>query len=96
VAEDEIEEETYSLIFNTLKQPIRRRILRMLADKPRSYSELLEALAIDSGHLSYHIENLGDIVTHTKDGKYAFSTIGEAAVKLMTRVEEQRTYPRKL
>jgi len=33
MAEDNIEEETYSLIFTSLKHPIRRRILRMLADK---------------------------------------------------------------
>ncbi len=83
MGEDKIEEEPYSLIFKTLKHPLRRKILRMLAEKPRSYSEILEALAIDSGHLSYHIENLGDIIARTKDEKYALSTIGQAAVKLI-------------
>jgi hypothetical protein len=91
VGEDKIDEETYSLIFKTLKRPLRRKILRMLAEKPRSYSEILEALAIDSGHLSYHIENLGDIISRTKDEKYVLSTIGQAAVKLMNGVEEQHS-----
>lgn len=82
-----IDEETYSLIFSSLKHPIRRRILRMLADKSLSYSEILEAINIDSGHLSYHLENLGDL-TVSNDGHYQLSSFGEAAVKLMEGVEE--------
>ena len=88
LAEDKIEEETYSLIFTSLKHPIRRRILRMLADKPHIFSEILESLSIDSGHLSYHLESLGDLVAHAQDGKYQLSSIGVAAVKLMGGVEE--------
>lgn len=89
MTEDKIEEETYSLIFTSLKHPLRRKILRMLSDKPLSFSEILEQLTIDSGHLNYHLENLGDIITHTKDGKYELSSVGSAAVKLMNKVEEQ-------
>ncbi|MFZ7138643.1 MAG: winged helix-turn-helix domain-containing protein [archaeon] len=89
MVEDKIEEETYSLIFTSLKHPIRRRILRMLSDKPLTYSEILEILNIDSGHLSYHLENLGDLTVHSSDGKYKLSSFGVAAVKLMGGVEEQ-------
>jgi len=86
--EEKIEEETYSLIFSSLKHPIRRKILRMLAREPRTFSEILEAVSIDSGHLNYHLENLGDLITHSPDGKYGLSSIGTAAVKLMSGVEE--------
>ena len=89
MAEDKIEEETYSLIFTSLKHPIRRKILRMLADEPLTYSEILETLNIDSGHLSYHLESLGDLTVHDKNGHYQLSSFGEAAVKLMGGVEEQ-------
>ncbi|TET26814.1 MAG: ArsR family transcriptional regulator, partial [Candidatus Bathyarchaeum sp.] len=85
--EDNLEEETYSLIFTSLKHPIRRRILRMLADKPLTYSEILETLNIDSGHLSYHLENLGDLTVHANNGHYKLSSFGVAAVKLMGGVE---------
>lgn len=94
MSEEKVEEETYSLIFASLKHPIRRKILRMLADKPLAFSEILDALSIDSGHLSYHLENLGDLVTHPVEGKYALSSIGTAAVKLMGGVEEHPTPPR--
>jgi DNA-binding transcriptional ArsR family regulator len=89
LTEDKLEEETYSLIFTSLKHPIRRRILRMLADKPLTFSEIQESITIDSGHLSYHLESLGDLIVHNQNGKYQLSSIGVAAVRLMSGVEEQ-------
>lgn len=89
MTEDKVDEETYSLILSALKHPLRRKILRMLRDRPRSFSELLEVLSIDSGHLNYHIKSMGDIITHTQDGKYVLSSVGVAAIELMGKVEEQ-------
>ena len=89
MAEDKIEEDTYSLILTSLKHPLRRKILRILSDGPLGFSQIAESLSIDSGHLNYHIKSLGDLVTHTKEGKYALSTAGWAAVRLMGKVEEQ-------
>ncbi|UCC58248.1 MAG: hypothetical protein JSW14_07865 [Candidatus Bathyarchaeum sp.] len=60
----------------------------MLADTPMTFSEILESLTIDSGHFNYHLESLGDLVLHTKDGKYLLSSFGDAAVLLMSGVEE--------
>ena len=82
------EEETYSTIFTSLKHPVRRKILRMLSGKPRNFSEMLEALGISSSHLTYHLENLGELVSKMDDGKYKLSTFGEAAVTTMSKVEE--------
>lgn len=97
--EEKIEEETYSLIFKSLKHPIRRKILRILVDRQMAFSEILDILSIDSGHLSYHIENLGDLVKRSANGKYELSSIGIAAVDLMSGVEERPqllTPPRRL
>jgi hypothetical protein len=88
MSDEKINEETYSLIYSSLKHPIRRKILRMLADQELTYSEILEAVAIDSGHLGYHLDNLGDLVAHLPDGKYELSSFGKAAVTLMSGVEE--------
>lgn len=57
-----------------------------------SFSEILEDLGIDSGHLSYHLENLGELVAHTSDEKYKLSSIGAAAAKLMGGVEEETRF----
>ena len=82
------EEEAYSTIFTSLKHPIRRKILRMLSEKPKSFSEIQEAFRIESSHLTYHLENLGELVSKMEDGKYRLSTFGEAAVTTMSKVEE--------
>jgi hypothetical protein len=81
-------EETYSTIFSSLKHPIRRKILRMLEDRELTFSDMLEVLGIDSGHLSYHLENLGDLTARSQNGKYRLSSFGVAAVRLMSGVEE--------
>ncbi len=82
------EEETYSIIFTSLKHPARRKILRMLAEKPKTFSRILEELGISSSHLTYHLENLGELVTKMDDGKYKLSTFGNAAVLTMKGVED--------
>ena len=73
-------EETYSTMFTSLKHPARRKILRMLAEKPKNFSRILEELGISSSHLTYHLENLGELVTKMDDVKYRLSTFGKAAV----------------
>jgi DNA-binding transcriptional ArsR family regulator len=88
VADEKPEEETYSLIYTSLKHPVRRKILRMLKNEPLAFSEILESLGIDSGHLNYHLESLGDLIMHSQDGKYQLSSVGSAAVRLMGGVEE--------
>ncbi len=84
----EIGEEPYSIMFSSLKHPARRKILRMLSKKPSNFSGILEALGISSSHLTYHLENLGELVTKMDDGRYKLSTFGEAAVLTMRGVEE--------
>jgi DNA-binding transcriptional ArsR family regulator len=85
----------FSTMFGSLKHPIRRKILRMLMEKPRSFSEMLEASGVSSSHLTYHIENLGQLVSKTDDGKYRLSAVGEAAATTMSRSEETPTRPKR-
>lgn len=82
------EEETYSVIFNSLRHPARRKILRMLSESTMSFSQMLEELTIPSSHLTYHLENLGDLVIKDKSGKYGLSSFGKASVTLMKGAEE--------
>jgi len=84
----DFEEDTYSVIFSSLKHLIRRGILRMLAGGSRSFSELQETLRIESGHLTYHLESLRHLVIKGEDGRYMLSSFGEAAVSMMHGVEE--------
>jgi len=75
-------------MFSSLKHPARRKILRLLTTRPQTFTEILEQINIESAHLSYHLESLGDLIKKTNDGKYSLSDFGKAAVSLMVRVEE--------
>lgn len=81
-------ETIYSTMFSSLKHPARRKVLRMLSEKPTSFSELLEAIEVSSSHLTYHLESLGELVSKTDAGEYKLSTFGEAAVNTMRIVED--------
>ena len=81
-------ETIYSTMFSSLKHPARRKILRMLSEKPLSFSKLLEAIEVSSSHLTYHLESLGELVSKTDAGEYRLSTFGEAAVNTMRIVED--------
>lgn len=80
-------EDYYSTIFVALKHPIRRRILRMLHEKPRSFSEMLNELKIESAHLTYHLEALGELLGKNEKGEYMLSFLGEAAISMIYQVE---------
>jgi DNA-binding transcriptional ArsR family regulator len=89
------DEEIYSTMFSSLKHPARRKILRMLSEKSMPFSQMLEELGVSSSHLTYHLENLGELVSKTENGQYRLSTFGEAAVSTMKIVEEAPAVPSK-
>jgi len=82
------EEETYSVMFSSLRHPARRKILRMLSEDKMTFSQMLEELAIPSSHLTYQLENLGELVVKDENGKYELSSFGKAAVSMMKGAEE--------
>jgi DNA-binding transcriptional ArsR family regulator len=82
------EEETYSTVFAALKHPIRRKILRVLSEGSRSFTDMQNSFNINSPVLTYHLEALRDLISKTEDGKYRLSSTGEGAIALMERVEE--------
>jgi hypothetical protein len=75
-------------MFKSLKHPVRRKILRILSDKPMGFSEMLDGLGVSSSHLTYHLESLGELVAKVDGGNYKLSTFGEAAVNTMRIVED--------
>lgn len=80
-------EEIYSTMFSSLKHPARRKILRILSEKPVTFSEMLDLLGVSSSNLTYHLESLGELLSQ-EDGVYKLSTFGSAAVNTMKIVEE--------
>jgi DNA-binding transcriptional ArsR family regulator len=91
----EFEEETYSLVFTALKHPIRRKILRVLAEGPHGFSDMQKLFNVTSPFLTYHLDSLKELVSKAESGTYQLSNMGEGAVALMEKVEETpKTTPR--
>jgi len=84
------EEEIYSIMFSSLKHPVRHKILRMLGNKPMTFMEMVEELGVSTPHLTYHLESLGELVSKMDNGQYKLSAFGLATVSAMKGVEEVR------
>ena len=82
------EEDTYITIFKAMQHPIRRRILRMISEKPSTYTEIQRDLNIDNGLLNYHLEALSSLITKNSEEKYTLSDFGRATASLVKGVEE--------
>ena len=60
----------------------------MLNDKPLTFMEMVDNLGVSSSHLTYHLENLGELIFKMENSKYKLSTFGLATVSAMKGVEE--------
>ena len=66
-------------LFQSLSHEIRQSILVMLSQEPRTYTYLLEELGVESGHLAYHLRQMGGVVEKDGDGVYHLTELGREA-----------------
>jgi len=82
------EQESVSKILSSLSHPLRREILLYLNEKEESsFTDLMNALKIDTGKLSFHLRNLEPFLERTSVGKYKLRKVGQNAVVLIRDVE---------
>ncbi len=86
-----ISEKELSLIFNLLKHPLRRGILKQLSKSPQAYSQILKNLNIpESSILNYHLREMDDLlIKKDVNGKYILNEIGEICLQLIVKVKEK-------
>jgi len=83
-----VNQENVSRILVVLSNPLRREILLNLSEKGEcSFTDLMNALGVDTGKLSFHIRNLEGFLEQTPTGKYKLSKAGENALRLIRDVE---------
>ncbi len=82
------DEDSVSKILSVIAHPLRREILNLVSDKGEvSFTDMLNALQVDTGKLSFHLRNLTAFVEQTPSGKYKLSRTGENAVRTIRDVE---------
>src|SRR5579872_6997717 len=70
-------------LFDALGHPTRIEILHALGEQPLTFSELKKQVGIESsGHMSFHIGKLGDLVRITEQGTYELTDDGKEALHL--------------
>ena len=80
-------------IFNVLGNDLRRRIFIQVSEQPRTYTWLLEELEIESGHLAYHLRNMGGLLEKDEEGIYRLSRLGHEASRILEeeKIESEKT-----
>lgn len=74
-----------------LSNPLRRLVLRRLAEGPCSFMQAMEAAHIDdTSKIAFHLSKLTDsgLVTHSEDGPYRLSPRGKGAIKILNSIDE--------
>ena len=83
-----VNEENISRILVVLSNPLRRQILTNLSEKGEcSFTDLMNALNVDTGKLSFHIRNLEGFLEQTPSGRYKLTKMGENAIRLIRDLE---------
>ncbi len=83
-----VDEENVSRILLALSHPLRREILSNLSEKGEcSFTDLMNALHVDTGKLSFHIRSLEDFLEQTPTNKYKLTKAGENAIRLIRDLE---------
>lgn len=81
-------EDNVSRILSALSHRLRRDILLNLNEKGESsFTDLMNALGVETGKLSFHIKNLDGFIKQTRTGKYKLSKIGENAIIMIRDLE---------
>jgi len=84
-----VDQKSVSRILSVLSHPLRREILLYLSEKEEcSFTDLTNALGVDTGKLSFHIRNLEAFLERTPTGKYRLSKVGKNAITLIKDLEE--------
>jgi uncharacterized RDD family membrane protein YckC/DNA-binding transcriptional ArsR family regulator len=82
-----VNEDSVTKIFEVLSHPIRRDILNLLSERGEyAFTDLLNALKVDSGKLSFHLRSLQAFTEQTPAGKYKLNQTGESAMRVIRDV----------
>lgn len=65
--------------YKALDHPLRKQIIQHIAKKPLTYTQLLQTLEIESGHLAYHLRNLDELTEKDEQGCYRLNNQGVEA-----------------
>ncbi len=84
-------DEILSIIFESLANPVRRKILEVLDNEgPLPYTELMRRCGIrDSRTLKHHLEKLGPLVAKSRGGTYVVTRLGSRVLRFVELLKDE-------
>ncbi len=83
-------DEVLNMIFESLANPVRRKILEILNNEgPLPYTELMRRCGIrDSRTLKHHLEKLGPLVAKNRGGTYVVTKLGSRVLRFVELLKD--------
>jgi hypothetical protein len=83
--------EVEDIILQAIGHSDRRAIIRIIGVNPEgvSYSSILGETELNTGHLNYHLRNLGGLIDKSDDKLYRLTPIGLKALEMMNNLSNE-------
>jgi len=79
------------VIIHGLNHQIRREILQLLNDQPKTFSEILGYFDISTGKLNYHLNQIKGFLKKNDQNKYELTTLGSKALEILSTIRKEFT-----
>lgn len=83
--------ESEEVLIHAINHKIRREILELLEDGPKSYTTILNNFGVSTGKLGYHLNLLEGLVEKNIDGNYVLTSLGRRAYAVLEDLRSQIT-----
>ncbi|MFX0087853.1 MAG: ArsR family transcriptional regulator [Candidatus Hodarchaeota archaeon] len=85
--------ESLAKLLSLVANPIRVEIIKFLDNEPRTFSEILTKLSLEStSKLSFHLEKLSALVTKNNKGLYELTSLGQKIYVLLLKFEHNEIH----
>jgi predicted transcriptional regulator len=83
--------EIESVVFQALSNPMRREIITILEAKGEgaSYTDLITELALPTGKMNYHLEQLEGLIEKNESRRYVLTPLGRKAYNQLKQLDSE-------
>ena len=82
---------TEEIFIQAISHEIRRKVLRLLMESPKSFTDLLNFFDISSSKLTYHLKHIQGFIDKDEHQFYLITDLGKRALKILDSIKENLT-----
>ena len=79
---------TEEIFIQAISHEIRRNVLRILMESPKSFTDLLNFFDISSSKLTYHLKHIQGFIDKDEHQYYIITDLGKRALKILATIKE--------